>query len=660
MYKIFGFKEDDYFGKVGIIEFSIPKAGSYAYLLGNFNAFNEGSFRMKEKGDRWHITVALPEGIWYYAFSVDGKQILDPENKEKTYFRRLSYKAEREASVAKIFSGEEIYHYPCLTHLYSIGDYTYIRLRALRGVVKKAFLIEEKNWEMRKKASDELFDYFEVRLPKKESLNYYFRVQTVSGTIEYGDFDVNIEEHEKKYKIPSWILTRVFYQIMPDRFFNGNPENDQTDPIDLKNSHHYGGDLEGIIQKIDYLTELGINSIYLTPIFESMTYHGYDVVDYYHVARKFGGDKAFEELTRELHKRDIKLILDGVFHHTSFFHPYFQNVVKNGENSEYKDFYRITGFPVVTKEFLDILASELPWDEKYKRLKSIKRNYESFYSVWLMPRLNHDNKKVREFIRDVMEYWIKKGADGWRLDVAHGVPPEVWEDVREKLPGDVYLVGEVMDDARLWIFNKFHGTMNYPLYEAILRFFVEKEIDAREFLNWLELLSAYYGPVEYVMYNFLDNHDVDRMLSLLKNKRKYLCALVFLFTYRGIPAIYYGDEIGMENADAPFMERSRAPMEWDMEKWDMDIFYSVKKLIKLRKTSKALQIGAFVPLEFRGGLLLYRRELNGERILVGINYSRHEEHLPLLSSFEILFQSGSFDKATNKLGPYSSIVIKEL
>ncbi|HHI00876.1 MAG TPA: alpha-glycosidase, partial [Thermococcus litoralis] len=121
MYKIFGFRDDDYFGKVGITEFSIPKTGSYAYLLGNFNAFNEGSFRMKERGDRWYIIVALPEGIWYYAFSVGGKQILDPENQEKKHFRRLSYKAEREANVAKIFSGEEIYHYPSLTYLYSIG-----------------------------------------------------------------------------------------------------------------------------------------------------------------------------------------------------------------------------------------------------------------------------------------------------------------------------------------------------------------------------------------------------------------------------------------------------------------------------------------------------------------------------------------------------------
>ncbi|KUJ99387.1 MAG: Neopullulanase [Thermococcales archaeon 44_46] len=621
MYKTFGFRDDKYLGKVGITEFSIPKSGSYAYLLGNFNAFNEGSFRMKEKGDRWYIRVELPEGVWYYTFSVDGKEVLDPENPNKKHFRRLSYKAEREANVARIFSDEEIYHFPALTYLYSFGDYTYIRLRALKGIVKRVFLVEEKSWEMRKKAHDELFDYFEVRLPKKENLHYYFRVQTDEDTLEYGDFDVDLGKQEEKYPLPSWLLNRVFYQIMPDRFFNGNPENDPNGRIDLGSISHYGGDLEGVIQKIEYLTELGVNALYLTPIFESMTYHGYDIVDYYHVAQKFGGDKAFEKLVQKLKKEDIKLVLDGVFHHTSFFHPYFQDVVKNGKNSRYKNFYRITGFPVAPKRFLDILYSDLPWHEKYKRLKSLRWNYESFYSVWLMPRLNHDSKEVKEFIKDVMEYWIKKGADGWRLDVAHGVPPEVWKEIKETLPGDAYLVGEVMDDARLWLFNKFHGTMNYPLYEAILRFFVTREINAEQFLNWLELLSVYYGPAEYAMYNFLDNHDVDRMLSLLEDKRKYLCALAFLFTYKGIPSIYYGDEIGMENIEAPFMERSRAPMEWDSKKWDSDILSVVKELIKLRKSSKALQIGAFKPLQFRDGLLLYERTHRDEKLLIGINYS---------------------------------------
>ncbi|AHF81034.1 alpha amylase N-terminal ig-like domain-containing protein [Thermococcus paralvinellae] len=635
MYKIFGFKNDKYLGKVAEVEFSMLKRGSYAYLLGNFNAFNEGSFRMREKGDRWSIKIELPEGVWYYAFSIDGDLMLDPENREKTTYKRHSYKFRRTVNVAKIFSGEEFYHYPSLIYAYSLGDLAYIRFRAIKGTVKKVFLISDQKYEMRKKARDDLFEYFEAVLPKKEELEYYFEIHTADEIINYGDFKVDFNEQKEMFKPPTWIFERIFYQIMPDRFANGNPENDPHDCIELGISHH-GGDLEGIIEKLDYIEELGVNALYLTPIFESMTYHGYDIIDYFHVAKKFGGDKALKQLVNELKKRDIKLILDGVFHHTSFFHPYFQDILKKGKESKYRNFYRIFGFPVISKEFSKLLHSNEPWIEKYQKLRKLKWNYESFFSVWLMPRLNHENPEVKEFIRTVMKYWLERGADGWRLDVAHGVPPDVWREIRKDIPDDAYLLGEVMDDARLWLFDKFHGTMNYPLYEALLRFFVYNEITAEEFLNWLELLSVYYGPAEYTMYNFLDNHDVERFLGLVRDKRKYLCALTFLMTYKGIPAIYYGDEVGLENMDVPSMECSRVPMEWNEKKWDKEILKITKELIDLRRRSKALQRGTFVPIFFEDKLLIYERVSKGERILIGINYSEKEAKIKLPEKVKIL------------------------
>ena len=257
-------------------------------------------------------------------------------------------------------------------------------------------------------------------------------------------------------------------------------------------------------------------------------------------------------------------------------------------------------------------------------------------------------------------YALERGADVWRLDVAHGVPPDVWREVRKDMPNDAYLIGEVMDDARLWLFDKFHGTMNYPLYEALLRFFVYEEITAEEFLNWLELLSTYYGPAEYTMYNFLDNHDVERFLGLVGDKRKYFCALTFLMTYKGIPAIYYGDEVGLENMNVPSMEISRTPMEWNAKEWDKEILKTTKELIKLRRGSKALQKGIFKPVTFKDKLLVYRRALNNENILVAINYSKKKQHLSLSFPFEVLFQSGLFDRVNIQLGPFSSITIKEL
>ncbi len=616
MYKTFAFRNDDILGKVAFVEFSIPQEGDYAYLLGNFNAFNEGSFRMKTKSDRWSIKVELPEGMWYYAFSIGGTKTPDPENPEKAFYRRLSYKMEDEVSIARIFSGEEFYHHPSLTYLYSFGDKTYVRFRVLKGKAQRVYLISGDKMEMRKKASDDLFDYFEVTLPMREELEYHFEIHTQEGVVEYGDF----RACPKEYSFPKWILNRVFYQIMPDRFAGEGKR----------------GNLREILQKLGHIMGLGVNALYLTPIFESTTYHGYDITDYYHVSHRLGGDEAFNRLVKELKKSDIRLILDGVFHHTSFFHPYFQDVVRNGRKSRYRDFYRITRFPVISGEFLKVLDSEESEKDKSKKLKKLGWNYESFFSVWLMPRLNHKNPEVREFIIDVMNYWLDRGADGWRLDVAHGVPPELWLEVREKMSKNVYLLGEVMDDARLWIFDKFHGTMNYPLYEAFLRFFVYSEMNAEEFLNWIELLSSYYGPAEFLMYNFLDNHDVERFLGLVNDKRKYLCALAFLMTYKGVPSIYYGDEVGLENTDGSPMERSRAPMIWNPVEWDREILEVTKALIALRRKSKALQMGTFKPLIFRNGLLVYERRYGDERILVAINYSNTKQQIELTPDYKPL------------------------
>ncbi|NJE85968.1 alpha-glycosidase [Thermococcus sp. CX2] len=624
MYKIFGFESNEYFGRVAKVEFSVPSRGSYAYLVGSFNAFNEGSFRMRREAGRWRIRVELPEGIWYYGFSIDGKYAPDPENPEKITYRRLSYKFERDVSVAKISAGDDFYHEPALTYLYSFANRTHVLLRAVKGKAISTYLIADERIEMRKKASDEFFDYFEAVLPRTGELSYHFEIDTGEGTIEYGNFTAEPRE----LQVPKWVFDRVFYQIMPDRFERGIIKKPLGRRIETGLGHH-GGDLVGIAKRLGHLEELGVNALYLTPIFESMTYHGYDIVDYFKVAGKFGGNEAFRELAGELKRRDIKLILDGVFHHTSFFHPYFQDVVKNGGESRYRDFYRILKFPVVSEDFLRVLNSNEPPERKYQRLKKLRQNYENFFSVWLMPRLNHDNPQVREFIVRVMKHWLEKGADGWRLDVAHGVPPELWREVRERMPEDAYLIGEVMDDARPWLFDKFHGTMNYPLYEAILRFFVRGEMNAEEFLNWLELLSAYYGPAEYSMYNFLDNHDVERFLDLVGDEQKYLCALAFLMTYKGIPALFYGDEIGLRGMGAFGMESPRTPMRWEKEAWNTEILGVTKALIQLRRTSKALQLGLFRPIKFKGRLLVYERTYGNEHVLVAINYSPNAQEVKI-------------------------------
>ncbi|AFL95089.1 cyclomaltodextrinase [Thermococcus cleftensis] len=620
MYKIFGFEPDWRFGRVARVEFSIPARGKYAYLLGNFNAFNEGSFRMERKGERWRITLRLPEGVWYYGFSVDGEFLMDPENPDVETYRKLSYKLEKEASVARIVGEGEFFHRPSATYLYSIAGGTHVLLRARRGKTRKVRLIlDESEVPMKRKAFDELFEYYEAILPGEGVIRYSLIVESEGKTIELGPF----EAKPYRYNAPGWIHGRVFYQIMPDRFERGLPGTPRGRAFAGEGFH--GGDLAGIIRRLDHIESLGANALYITPVFESTTYHRYDVTDYFHIDRKLGGDGTFLKLAGELKKRDIKLVLDGVFHHTSFFHPFFQDLIARGNESDYKDFYRVTGFPVVSGEFLEVLRSKISPREKHRRLKEIGWNYESFYSVWLMPRLNHENPEVKRLVKDVMMHWLEKGADGWRLDVAHGVPPELWREVRKALPKDAYLVGEVMDDPRLWLFDKFHGTMNYPLYELILRFFVEREIDAGEFLNGLELLSAHLGPAEYAMYNFIDNHDTERFIDLVNDERRYLCALAFLMTYKGIPSIFYGDEIGLRGKLEGGLDAGRTPMEWNPEGWNERILETTRKLIELRKRSKALQLGDFIPLRFEGDEIIYERALGKERVRVEIRYTKNPE-----------------------------------
>lgn len=637
MYKTFGFVNDAIFGRLARVEFSIPLRGErYAYLLGSFNAFNEGSFRMVRRGNRWAAGVLLPEGVWRYAFSLNGEFSPDPENPERETYRRVSYKFERTVSVARILGSERLYHSPSLLYLYHFGGRVHVILRAAKGHLNSAVLLfGDEEIPMRKKAGDELFDYFKaVVLGIGGALEYSFIGEGGNGTEKLGPF----RGVPRKLKAPTWLLESVFYQVMPDRFARSL----ENIPGSMVESDFHGGDLAGLRERLNHLESLGINALYLTPIFESMTYHGYDIVDYFRVAKRLGGDESFENLVRDLKVKGMKLVLDGVFHHTSFFHPYFRDVMEKGERSEYRDFYRLTGFPVVSKEFLEILNSDLEWNEKYERLKETDWNYESFFSVWFMPRLNHGNPKVKEFITRVMRYWLDRGANGWRLDVAHGIPPELWREVRKEMPDEAYLLGEVMDDGRLWLFDKFHGVMNYALYDVLQRFFALGEITAEEFLNELELLSVRYGPAEYYVYNFLDNHDTERFLDLVGGDEDlYLCALAFLMTYKGIPAIFYGDEIGLRGSGTD-MSAGRTPMIWDSTRWNSKIFEITKRLIYLRRSSRALQVGHFLPILFEGRVLAYERVLREERIIVGINCSKRALRITLPDGSELNVPPVSF------------------
>ena len=623
VYKLQDVVDDPFFGRKVIVEFSKQYLGEkYAYTVGNFNAFFPGSFRMHKSRDRFYIRIPLPEGIWYYLFYTPEGFKLDAENPFQRVYENIAYNFSSTVNVCsvKLQDGtleDIVYHRTTPLYVFSIDEkIVYVRLRISKELRGDPFIIL-KNGKIRMKliTEDELFSYYEVLIPFKRTLEYSFNIETSQRNIHYGPFTIDFDDLMGVLKAPDWAYDLNFYQIMIDRYC---PKRKFPDKLG-----HLGGDINCLLEKLKHINDLGVKALYLTPIFESRTYHSYDVEDYYNIARKYGGNEAFVRLLKKAKDSGIKIFLDGVFHHTSFFNPFFQEALIKGQSSKYFHWYRIHSNEYDLKRIRKFLLERASGINSLNGTVSEKAlPYETFFGVWLMPKLNHENPEVKAFVRDVINYWINEyEIHGWRLDVAHGIPPEFWEEVLGDLLDKYYLFGEVMDDGRIWIHKCFNGLMNYVLYKYILEYFVYKRISSEEFLKRLMLLRVYYGPYEHLMYNFLDNHDVSRFLGLLSGDvDRYLCALVFLYTYTGIPSIFYGDEIGLKNVKLSD-EEQREPMNWDKNTWNKTILDTTRALIRLRNSRIELRRGIFIPIRFKKDVLDYVRVYKGNKIRVIINYS---------------------------------------
>jgi len=662
MYRILHFVEDDFFGRVLEIEFSKRDLGEeYVYLLGNFNAFNEGSFRMEKKGRRFITRILLPEGVWFYLFSTKYRFILDEENPEVEYYKKESYKFNSKVNVCKAIYPENniedlMFHRPTPLYIYTLdGKTALVKLRISKDKVPKDVFIVANGIKMKmeKIAEDRVFIFYEAMIPVKDRLEYSFIVEYFDDTVKYGEFSLSVSEIMKSVKIPNWIFDIIVYQIMVDRFA---PQRNTPDSFG-----HFGGNFKGLMKNFGHLIDLGINALYLTPIYKSKTYHSYDVEDHFLVDEKYGGNGLFSEFVNKCHEYDIKIFLDGVFHHTSAYHKFFIDVLRNGKNSKYFRWYRIFNKEIAPKEFIDKILHNGPKRERacYSS-EGQKWYYESFFNVWIMPRLNHENDDVVKYVKDVVRFWIENyGISGWRIDVAHGVPPDFWRKIFSDYLDRYYIFGEVMDDGRIWIHKKFNGLMNYALYEVILEFFVYGRISAEHLLNEIMLLRAYYGPYEHSMYNFLDNHDVSRFLGLLGGDvDKYACSLAFLFTYPGVPAIFYGDEIGLSNLKIND-EEQRVPMIWDKNLWNWKVYNIIKRLIEIRKRNVEFRKGIFIPIEFSGRKLDYIRKYGKSISRVIINYGDNDIVLDISDkNHEILAYNNAEIGDKVMLKGYSFIIFK--
>ncbi|WP_438497491.1 alpha-glycosidase [Paenibacillus sp. IHBB 3054] len=500
---------------------------------------------------------------------------------------------------------EAMYHVPRDKWAYAYDTKTiHLRVRTKRDDVDcvAALTGDKYDWDhtfyeimMEKAASDDRFDYWEAAVrPKYKRLSYTFRVSKGQENVYLLDNGIRSECPQPPnhfyefpyihqidlFKVPNWAKDAVFYQIMTERFANGDPTNDPegteawggTPKLD----NFFGGDLQGVLDHLDDLHELGINAVYFTPLFLSPSNHKYDIVDYKKVDPHFGDNELLKHVVEECHRRGIRVMLDAVFNHCSDKFPPFQDVLEKGEYSVYKDWFHINSFPA---EVTDGIPT-----------------YDTFGFFGNMPKFNTANYEVRAYLLEVAEYWIKEiKVDGWRLDVANEVDHHFWRDFRKVVKSanpEAYIVGEVWSDSLTWLLgDQFDSVMNYPFSGTVLEFF-NGGMDGITFGQRIgALLMRYPQQTNEVVFNLLGSHDTPRLLTVVgEDKRRLKLAVVFLFTFMGTPCIYYGDEIGLTGSEDP---DCRKCMEWDEKKQDRELYDFYRMMIFLRKEHKALREGRF-------------------------------------------------------------------
>ena len=539
-----------------------------------------------------------------------------------------------------------IKHYDNRNYCYALKKGRFlIRLETKRGDLIRVRLYTQEKYlpgsltrqthEMTLACHDRYRDYYEAVVTMDMiCLRYFFELEDRSGQVLYygnhGFYNAAIEDpgrmfdcpqtlrEEERFLLPGWAKNKVIYQIFPSRFATDKKVHDEIwyqAPIGYR--ANLRGSLRGIINRLDYLRDLGVDILYMTPVFQSKSSHKYDIDDYYAIDPSFGCKEDLKELVRKAHERGMYVILDGVFNHTSVDFFAFQDLLEKEWQSEYLDWYYVKSFPLTAK------PKEKP-------------NYKTFGYAGGMPKLNLQNRQAADFVIDVAAYWIKEcDIDGWRLDVADEINHAFWKRFRREIKAvkpEALIVGEIWHYAGDFLEgDEWDSVMNYPFCHGVQDMVAKGERTPSEFLDDLGFLRGnLHRELEGYLWNFIDTHDTARFLHTAggdPGKQRLAAALQLLLP--GMPMIYYGDEVGMDGGPDPDCRRG---MLWDKARQDRDMLNWYQRLIRLRRQEPVLTGGELIRQDTDDGrgLLVMERKMGGQSAILVFHTKEGSIPLPEL------------------------------
>jgi glycosidase len=615
-------------------------------IAGSFNGWNKDVDEMSRSSDgmTWTKHFKLTPGSYTYKFVLNGSQwITDPNAKSvddgngNTNSQLIILPAGYKKPAKK---GDGIITEKALKHLIEVPYFNWDRgiltlsIQARPDDIASIKVKVEGKGEFKAEdaGGDDLYERYTAKIPwnRKQDLRYQFILNDGAGSLSFGpkgltkieagnEFSVKAASY-KPFEVPTWVEHSVIYHIFPDRFANGDKSNDPSgvlpwDSSKLTYSSYLGGDVAGVEQHRDYLKSLGFSAVFFNPIFKSPVYHRYETTDYHEIDPYFGTNAEFEKMTHDLKKDGMRVILDGVFNHTATdFFP-FADVVKNGANSRYTDWYTFHSFPVKIGP---------------------NPNYVAWFNYPSLPKVNYSSAAATAYMLDVPAFWSKRAdIEGWRLDAANEVTMDYWRAFRKRVKSinkDIWIVGEVWGDGTPWLKgDQWDSVMNYQFRDAVLKF-VTPAGPAKPslFLNRLMTVYNSYAPqVSRNMMNLIGSHDTARVMTLCEGDASLAkLAAVIQFTWVGAPSVYYGDELGMAGGPDP---DNRRGMAWESATPDNSMLSLYRKLVHLRKSSLVLQSGDPVPVlaDDAKQVAAYARVLNGTADLIAVNRSAETQEIDL-------------------------------